>query len=113
MARDYFKAINVETGEELLTAIPPAVPVISRQKLAPVLKYDNITGFYAAVFGAIHPDAIMAVAKGDMTADEFNLAMVTWLLTWEPQLNGTYDKDGNEIKPTRPEESDSDADPLP
>lgn len=113
MDRQYFKAINVETGEELLTAIPPAVPVISRQKLAPSLKYDHITGFYAAVFGALHPESIMAVAKGDMTPEAYNLAMIEWMLTWEPQLAGTYDKDGNEIKPTQAEESDSDADPLP
>ena len=115
MERDYFKAVNLVTGEERFVAIPPAVPVISRQKLASTLDYDHVTGFYSAVFGAIHPDAIMAVARGEMTPEEYNLAMVEWMLEWEPDLTVVYDKDGNERRKPQTEESESgsEADPLP
>lgn len=112
MERDYFKAVNVETGEEKLAAIPPAVPVISRQKLADELKYDARTGFCAAVFGAMHPDAIMAVARGKMTAEEYNLRMIEWMVEWEPDITTAYDENGNERKRPQAEESDSEADPL-
>jgi hypothetical protein len=113
MERDYFKVTNIETGEERLTTIPPAVTVIARQKLASALEYDPITGFYAAVFGAIHPDTIMSVAKGDLEPEAYNLAMIEWMMEWEPDTKGSYDADGNPRTPADADGSDSEVDPLP
>lgn len=114
MARDFYKATNLETGEERLTAIPPAVQVISRRsKLHEVIKDDVRLGFYAAVYGGLNRDVMDAVADGSLTPEAFMDRLTEWLWTWEPDLTAVYDKDGNERRKPQTEESESEADPLP
>ena len=102
MARDYFKAVNIETGEELLTLIPPAVPVIARQKLGDILGKDYTTGFLAAVYGALHREELTKLAKGVMTPEDYNISMLEWLMEWEPDVSTVYDESG------KPQDRDAD-----
>lgn len=111
MERNYYKAVNIETGEEMLTLIPPAVPVVSRQKLGEIIGGDMAAGFMAAVYGALHREDITKLAKGVITPEDYNLSMIEWLMTWEPDSNTTYNSDGS---PKPQEASDGgDGDPLP
>jgi len=111
MARDFYKATNLETGEERLTAIPPAVQVIARRKLHEVIKGDVRLGFYAAVYGGLNRDVMDAVADGSLTPEAFMDRLTEWLWTWEPDIVNLYDADGN-IK--TPEVTEAvEGDPLP
>lgn len=113
--RDYFKATNITTGEDVLVGIPPAVNVIARQKLAGLFEGDARTGFDAAVFGALHREVMTDVAKGKVKPDAFFEQLVEWLWEWEPDIANVYDAEGN-IVVTPPETDDGDEDdpdPLP
>lgn len=113
MARDYFKVVNLETGEEKLTIIPPAVQVISRRNLKDVLNGDVRIGFYAAIYGALHREAMDAVAKGDLKPEAFADQLTEWLWVWEPDVATIYDADGNPQPQTDDDAAEEDADPLP
>ena len=111
MARDFYKATNLDTGEERLTSIPPAVQVISRRKLHEVIKGDVRLGFYAAVYGGLHRDVMESVANESLSPEAFMERLTEWLWVWEPDIENLYDADGN-IK--TPETSEAvEGDPLP
>jgi hypothetical protein len=114
MAREYFKVTNIETGEDVLVHIPPAVQVIARQKLRDALNTDVRTGFASALFGALHRDVMMDVARDKLKPDAFFVKLAEWLWEYEPDETNIYDADGNVVTP--PEENDGDKDdpdPLP
>jgi hypothetical protein len=104
MTRDYFKVVNLETGEEKLTAIPPAIKVISWRNLKGVLDGDARIGFYAAVYGALNRDMMDSVARGEVMPDEFMARLIGWLWEWEPDVATVYDADG------RPQHDEHDGD---
>lgn len=111
--REFFKATNITTGAEVLTSVPPAVSVISRMKLAEAFDGSFITGFYAAVYGALHRDQMLDVARGKLKPEAFVEKLVTWLMEWEPDTQNVYDADGNVVIKKSDEDESEEPDPLP
>jgi len=109
MAFNYFKVSN-QAGDERLIAMSPAMGPISRRHLAS-LEYAPIDVFYAQLFGSDKPDVMFAIADGQMSAADFDAALVRWLAEWAPDTDGPYDQHGNLIQSG--EAPVGDADPLP